>query len=156
LSSVEGRFVVRRSVVAFVITFVVALSGVATATVFAGSPSPKPNAATDHDDKAEANEEADADSGVHGGPIERFHQAGGCDLTAVALPGNWTHGDYVSAVAAGGDTTQVQAAAQSDCGKPMVAVGHGGPPAFAMKHAAAGKAHAAAAPGDAGQGPPGN
>jgi hypothetical protein len=146
---------VRRSVVAFVITFVVALSGVATATVFAGSPLPKAPAATDQDEKAR--EGTEQESGIHGGPIERFHQAGGCDLTAIGpLPGNWTHGDYVSAVAAGGDPTQIQAAAHSDCGKPMVAVGHGGPPAFAMQHAAAGKAHAATSPDDAGEGPPGS
>jgi hypothetical protein len=55
-------------------------------------------------------------------PIERFHQAGSCDLTAVgSLPGNWTHGDYVSAVEAAGDPTQIPLAAHSDCGKPMVA-----------------------------------
>jgi hypothetical protein len=129
----------RRSVLAFVLTFVVGLSGVATAAVFTGSPSPTP-AAADHDEKA--GETADPDAGVHGGPIERFHNAGGCDLAHVSgLPGNWTHGDYVTAVAEGGDAALIPEAAHSDCGKPMVAVGHGGPPVHALKHMAAGQAH---------------
>ena len=69
--------------------------------------------------------------------------AGSCDLTAVSsLPGNWTHGDYVSAVAANGSPDQIREAAHSDCGKPMVAVGHGGgPPEHALEHMAAGKKH---------------
>jgi hypothetical protein len=122
---------VKRSVVAFVVTFVLGVSGIATASVLAGA----------RPDKAEPNEQ---DAGVHGGPIDRFHQTGSCDLTAVSsLPGNWTHGDYVSAVAAAGDPAQIPLAAQSDCGKPMVAVGHGGgPPAHALEHMAAGQAHA--------------
>jgi hypothetical protein len=122
---------VKRGVLAFVVTFVLGVSGVAAAGVFAGAP----------DDKAEGTEQ---DAGVHGGPIERFHQAGSCDLTTVSsLPGNWTHGDYVSAVAASADPTQIHAAAHSDCGKPMVAVGHGGgPPEHALEHMAAGKGHA--------------
>jgi hypothetical protein len=79
---------VRRGALAFAVTFVLAVSGIATAGVFAGA----------GDDKGEGN---DQDAGVHGGPIERFHQAGSCDLAAVSsLPGNWTHGDYVSVVAA--------------------------------------------------------
>jgi hypothetical protein len=122
---------VKRGVVAFVVTFVLGVSGIATASVLAGA----------RPDKAEPNEQ---DAGVHGGPIDRFQRAGSCDLTAVAsLPGNWTHGDYVSAVAAAGDPAQIPLAAQSDCGKPMVAVGHGGgPPAHALEHMAAGQAHA--------------
>jgi hypothetical protein len=96
-----------------------------------------PSLAGAKDDKAEGNEQ---DDGVHGGPIERSHTAGSCDLTAVSsLPGNWTHGDYVSAVAANGNAAQIREAAHSDCGKPMVAVGHGGgPPAHALEHMAAG------------------
>ena len=48
------------------------------------------------------------------------------------LPAGWTHGDYVSAVAADGTQALVPQAAHSDCGKPMTAVGHGGgPPAWA-------------------------
>jgi hypothetical protein len=113
---------VRRGVLAFVVTFVLAVSGIGTASVLAGA----------RHDKAETNEQ---DAGVHGGPIERFHQAGSCDLTAVSsLPGNWTHGDYVSAVAAAGDPAQVPLAAHSECGMPMVAVGQGhGPPDFVLQ-----------------------
>jgi hypothetical protein len=137
----------KRGVIPFVFAFVLGVSGLATAGILsaAGSPSPGPS---DPQDKAEATEQ---DAGVHGGPIERFQQAGACDLTSVSsLPGNWTHGDYVSAVAASADPTQIQAAAHSDCGKPMVAVGHGGgPPAPALEHMAAGQAHAGGEPDDA-------
>jgi hypothetical protein len=121
---------VKRGVLVFAVMFVLALSGIAAASVFAGA----------GDDKPEGNEQ---DAGVHGGPIERFHQAGSCDLTTVSsLPGNWTHGDYVSAVSANGSPGQIQEAAHGDCGKPMVAVGHGGgPPEHALEHMAAGKAH---------------
>jgi hypothetical protein len=121
---------VRRGVLAFGVTFVLGVSGIATASILA---------AGGHD-RSEAN---DRDAGVHGGPIERFHDTGTCDLTAVgSLQGNWTHGDYVSAVAVS-DPAQVSAAARSDCGKPIVAVGHGGgPPAHALEHKAAGHAHA--------------
>jgi len=131
---------VKRHVLAFVVTLVVGVSGVATAAVFAGTGSPS-GGPSGRSDKAEANE---TDAGIHGGPIARFHQAGSCDLTAVgSLPGNWTHGDYVSAVAAAGEAAQIPEAAHSDCGKPMVAVGHGGgPPEHALEHMAAGQAHA--------------
>ena len=104
----------KRGVPTFVVMFTLAVSGIATAGVLAGA----------KDDKAEGNEQ---DAGVHGGPIERFHTAGSCDLTDVSsLPGNWTHGDYVSAVAANGSATKIREAAHSDCGKPMMAAGHGG------------------------------
>jgi hypothetical protein len=131
IEKARRRFAVKRGVVAFVVTFVLGVSGIATASVLAGA----------RHDKVEPNEQ---DAGVHGGPIDRFQRAGSCDLTAVSsLPGNWTHGDYVSAVAAAGDSAQIPLAAQSDCGKPMVAVGHGGgPPAHALEHMAAGQAHA--------------
>jgi hypothetical protein len=121
---------VKRGVLTFVVVFVLAVSGIATAGVLAGG----------KDDKAE---ETEQDAGVHGGPIERFHTAGSCDLTAVSsLPGNWTHGDYVSAVAANGDAAQIRDAAHSDCGKPMVAVGHGGgPPEHALEHMGGEKTH---------------
>jgi hypothetical protein len=121
----------RRRILTFVFAFVVGISGIATAGVLAGA----------RDDKGEGNEQ---DAGVHGGPIDRFHTAGSCDLTAVSsLPGNWTHGDYVSAVAANGNSAEIQEAAHSDCGKPMVAVGHGGgPPAHALEHMATGRAQA--------------
>jgi hypothetical protein len=130
---------VRRGVLAFVVTFVLGVSGIAAAGVFAGA----------GDDKGEGNEQ---DAGVHGGPIERFHDAGSCDLTAVgSLPGNWTHGDYVSAVAANGVSMQIQEAAHSDCGKPMVSVGHGGgPPEHALEHKTDSQAHAGGEPDDEG------
>ena len=130
----------RRGVLALAVMSVLGVSGIATAGILVagGSPGAGPPAG---DDKAEA---ADQDSGVHGGPIDRFHNAGSCDLTALSpLPGNWTHGDYVSAVAADGTAIQIREAAHSDCGKPMVAVRHGGgPPAHALENRAAGQAHA--------------
>jgi hypothetical protein len=137
----------RRGVLAFLLTFVLGASGVATAGVLSGvgqnpgGASQNPGGSAAHQGETEADESG---GGVHGGPIDRFHQAGSCDLTAVSsLPGNWTHGDYVSAVAAGGGSAQIREAAWSECGKPMVSVGHGGgPPAHALKHMAAGKAHA--------------
>ena len=136
----------RRAVLAFAVTFVLGVSGIAAAAVFSGGGG----------DKGEANEtEAnDQDAGAHGGPIERFHDAGSCDLTSVSsLPGNWTHGDYVSAVAGAGDPAQIPIAAHSDCGKPMVALGHGGgPPAHALEHKAAGQAHAGHEPEDSSSG----
>lgn len=135
----------KRGVVPFVFAFVLGVSGLATAGILSAGASHSPGPP----DKDEANEQ---DTGVHGGPIERFHQAGACDLPNVSsLPGNWTHGDYVGAVAAGGDPVQIQVAAHSDCGKPMVSVGHGGgPPAHALKHVAAGQAHAGGQPEDEG------
>lgn len=58
------------------------------------------------------------DGGVHGGPKPRFHDAGECNLVDVRqLEGNWTHGDYVSAVEKK-DPSKVREAAHSRCGKP--------------------------------------
>ena len=144
----------KRGVLAFVVTFVLGVSGITTAGIIAGAGSPSAGPPTGHDN-TEADEQ---DAGVHGGPIERFHQAGSCDLTAVSsLPGNWTHGDYVSTVAANGTPVQIQTAAHSDCGKPMVAVGHGGgPPEHALEQMAAGKAHAGGTAEDEGSGTPGS
>ena len=135
----------KRGVVPFVFAFVLGVSGLATAGILSAGGSPLPGPP----DKAEASEQ---EAGVHGGPIERFHDAESCDLTAVgSLPGNWTHGDYVSAVAAGGNPALIRQAAWSDCGKPMVAVGHGaGPPAHALTNKAAGQAHAGGDPDDEG------
>lgn len=94
---------------------------------------------TEKADKASGGKDAEAseENGIHGGPIERFHAPGGCGLVSIGgLPGNWTHGDYVTAVDALGDATLVVEAAHSDCGKPTQAVGHGGgPPAHALAHA---------------------
>jgi hypothetical protein len=127
----DGRFSMRRGVLTFVVTFVLGVSGVATAGVFVGA----------RDNQVDG---ADQDAGVAGGPIERFHGGGDCDLTPLGpLHGNWTHGDYVNAVAAAGDSAQITEAAHSDCGKPMTSVGHrGGPPAHALEHMTTGKAHA--------------
>jgi hypothetical protein len=106
---------VRRGGLGFAVAVVLGVSGIATAGVLAPAGSPSSGPVTRHD-KADAKEQH---AGVHGGPIERFHRAGSCDLTAVSsLPGNWTHGDYVSAVAAGGNPAQTRRAARSDCGKP--------------------------------------
>ena len=137
----------KRGVVPFVFAFVLGMSGLATAGILSAS---GPLLQTPPD-QAETNEQ---DAGVHGGPIERFHDAESCDLTAVgSLPGNWTHGDYVSAVAAGGNPALIRQAAWSDCGKPMVSVGHGGgPPEHALAHMAAGKAHAGGKPDEGSSG----
>jgi hypothetical protein len=145
---------VRRAVLAFVVTFVLGVSGVATAGVLAAARSPSAGPPAPHD-TTEPNEQ---DAGVHGGPIARFHQTGSCDLTTVSsLPGNWTHGDYVSAVAAGGNPAKIRQAAWSDCGKPMVAVGHGGgPPANALGHMPGGQGHQGGEPDDAGSETPGS
>jgi hypothetical protein len=104
-------------------------SGLAAASVLSAGPSPSAKQSHQGQDN-----ESD-DGGIHGGPISRFHAVSGCKLTDVsALPGNWTHGDYVSAVEALGDPSLVPTAAQSDCGKPMVAVGHlHGPPDFVLQ-----------------------
>jgi hypothetical protein len=137
----------KRGVIPFVFAFVLGVSGLATAGILSA-------AGSDHD-KGEANEQ---DTGIHGGSIDRFHDAGSCNLTALgSLPGNWTHGDYVSTVAANGTPAQIQMAAHSDCGKPMVSVGHGGgPPAHALKHMAAGKTHAGDTAEEEGSGPTGS
>jgi hypothetical protein len=146
-------------------SFVLGLSGVAAASVLSGGtpspastrasvhPHPKQDAKGSHADK---DVETDTrDSGVQGGPNERFHDAAQCGLADVSsLQGNWTHGDYVTAVAQGSDPSLVPQAAHGDCGKPMVAVGHGGPPDQAIAHMKAGQAHAhggeGGKPGDAG------
>jgi len=122
----------RSPALALAFSVTVVLSVVAVASVMASSrQSPNPNP-VDRSDRHEETTEAD-EAGVHGGSTARFHQAGACTLTsAAALPGNWTHGDYVSSVAVTGDSTLIVEAAHSDCGKPMVAVNHGGPPDHAF------------------------
>lgn len=60
-------------------------------------------------------EEEETDDGVHGGSVARIHE--GCDGVE-GLEGNWTHGDYVSAVGAQSGPEAKKAAAKSDCGKP--------------------------------------
>ncbi len=124
---------VKRLILALAVVAVVLTSGVAAANILSASPSPSPrtekNQARLAPEKA-SDESEGAGAGVHGGPIERFHETGGCSLVDVStLQGNWTHGDYVAAVAALGDSSLIPTAAHSDCGKPMVSVGHRhGPP----------------------------
>jgi hypothetical protein len=145
---------VKRGVLTIVMSFLLGLSGVAAASVLtSGTPSPASTRASVHPHPMKDAKESDADkkdaendtrdSGVLGGPSERSHDAAQCGLADVSsLQGNWTHGDYVDAVAQGGDPSQVPQAAQSDCGKPTVAVGHGGgPPEHALAHMKAGQAH---------------
>jgi hypothetical protein len=135
---------VRRLGLALTVLASLLLSGVAVASVMASSaqsPSPTAGGRSEHDETAD-------EAGIHGGPIDRFHGSGSCGLTSVsALPGNWTHGDYVSAVAnVTADSTMIVQGAQSDCGKPMVAVNHGGSPIGGLPIEAAPQAqeHAAA------------
>jgi hypothetical protein len=135
-------------VVAVPLAAVAILAGLSVASE-GGSPAPVPSGAGDRGAPVsgkDAVEQAN-DAGVHGGPIERFHRTGACDLVDLGgLPGNWTHGDYVSAVAGLGDPALIPIAARSACGKPTVAVGRGGGP---PEHAGLG-----GPPEHAGQGPP--
>jgi hypothetical protein len=116
----------KRAALAVAVLASLLLSGVVVASVVAGS-THSPN--TSRGAPSGRAGSSDAVTAIHGGPIDRFHGSG-CGLTNVSgLAGNWTHGDYVSAVAiATGDSTMIVQAAQSDCGKPMVAVNHGGSP----------------------------
>jgi hypothetical protein len=131
----------RRSALVMGAAFALVFSGAAAASVLRSNPSTTPGPG-EHPEGTEVL--GDIDAGTLGGPIERFHEAGACDLIDVsALPGNWTHGSYVSAVEQAGDPSLVPLAARSDCGKPMVAVGHGGPPAHALEHIPGGSPGAA-------------
>jgi hypothetical protein len=114
--------------------------GAAALTAFAGG-GDQGEADQGGTDQGAVQGEQREDAGVHGGPIERFHLSGDCDLVGLAgLPGNWTHGDYVTAVDALGDASVIAEAAHSDCGKPMKSVDHhgGGPPPHALEHASKG------------------
>ena len=125
----------RRIFLATGISAVLVVSGVASAA-FLGSP-PESASGAEVVSGLFAPSGNLADEAIYGGPIERFHRANPCDLADVsALPGNWTHGEYVDAVAAGGNPVLIQRAAMSNCGKPMVAVEHGGPPAHALANMA--------------------
>ena len=130
----------RRSVLVMAAVFALVFSGAAAASVLGSHPSTTPEPGDLHEGTEVL---GDTDPGTLGGPIERFHEAGACDLTDVSvLAGNWT-GGYVSVVAQAGDATLVPGAARSDCGTPMVAVGHGGPPAHALEHIPGGSPGAA-------------
>lgn len=130
----------------------VALGGAAVAVLSQPSPSssPTPKKSAQKEAKGGQTEEA----GVHGGPIDRFHNAGACNLVDVStLSGNWTHGDYVTAVEKAGDPALVPQAAHSDCGKPMVAVNHGAKAAKgAIERLIAPRGHRGSASNDAGDG----
>lgn len=122
----------KRVILVMGISVAVLSSGLAAASVLSAGPSPSGSAEPKQAGQGQDNESDEG--GIHGGPISRFHAVSGCKLTDVStLPGNWTHGDYVSAVEALGDSSLVPTAAQSDCGKPMVAVGHHGPPDFVLQ-----------------------
>jgi hypothetical protein len=112
----------RRLALAAAVLVSVLLSGVAVASVVASSthsPNPSPGGPSGHVGSS------DTGTGIHGGPIDRLHGSG-CSLGNVSsFQGNWTHGDYVSAVAITGDSALIVEAAHSDCGKPMVSMNHG-------------------------------
>src|SRR5881296_1914415 len=134
----------RRLALGVAVLVSVMLSGVAVASVIASSThSPTPSRSGPSGNVGSS----DTATGVRGGPIDRFHGSS-CSLTNVSgLTGNWTHGDYVSSVAvATGDSTMIVQAAQSDCGKPMVAIDHGGSPVGGLPSEAAPQAqeHASA------------
>jgi hypothetical protein len=117
--------VMRMRVAMFVVGLALGVVGIAMA---AGASVP-PDSVLTHEAPAGSNPitrsepQASGVTGIHGGSIARMHDATVCTLTDTAsLPENWTHGDYVSAVAAGGSPSDVQAAATSECGMPTVAV----------------------------------
>jgi hypothetical protein len=126
---------VKRLTLALMVVAVMLTSGVAAAAMLSAKASPSPrggrNPAPLSSEKG-ADESHEAGAGIHGGPIQRFHEAGRCSIVDVStLDGNWTHGDYAAAVAALGDASLIPTAAHSDCGKPMASIGHGhGPPDF--------------------------
>lgn len=152
----------RHRIVVAGIGLALATSGIAIAGALADAP-------PDHVDLPAAAEEAPGlvgvlpasdeavgagSGGTHGGPIERFHEAGDCDLVDLGgLSGNWTHGDYVAAVAGLGDPALVPMAAKSDCGKPLVAVDKGGgPPEHALERQEEAGAKGSTPPGAEGAG----
>jgi len=144
---------VKRLSLALAVVAVVLTSSVAAASMLSGSPSPSPRREKNpaHLAPGKGTDESDeAGAGIHGGPIQRFHQAGGCSLVDVStLQGNWTHGDYVAAVAALGDSSLIPTAAHSECGKPMVAVGQEhGPPDFVLQKLKAHKTSGGKAPNE--------
>lgn len=100
----------RRLAIALLIASLLLLGGGAYAVAQAPSPGSKAQ-------KPAQQKSPDADdAGVHGGPKPRIHA--GCTL-ASGLAGNWTHGDYVSAVATKypNDSAKIREAARSNCGK---------------------------------------
>ena len=129
-----------RGILTTVLTFAIATIAMAAGASMS-KPTPVPPASADT-----AAQPSDASVAQHGGPIERVHDAAQCDLVDVStLRGNWTHGDYVSAVAQSGTADEVRQAAVSECGKPSVAAsdtsaGNGEP--VLPSQAGDGRAHA--------------
>ena len=146
----------KRLLGALSLALVVGLSVAGAASVLASSPSSSPSEASGGNgsqqggDRVARSGEAEG-ARTHGGQVERFHETAGCGLADTSsLRGNWTHGDYVSAVASGGSHAEIQAAARSNCGKPIVAVNHaGGPPAHALENRAAAHGNAGNVSGEA-------
>jgi hypothetical protein len=94
----------RRSVLVMAAAFALLFPSAAAATVLGPNLSTTPGPG-EHPEGTEVL--GDVDSGTLGGPIERFHGPGACDLIDVsALPGNWTHGSYVSAVEQASDPSR--------------------------------------------------
>jgi len=117
----EGTSGTRRSIVTTVLTFVIATMAMAAGASVSNHPSANPAAAAEATSQRTRNGSKEA-AGERGGPIERVHDAATCDLADVTgLPENWTHGDYVRAVARSGKDHAVREAARSACGKPTVA-----------------------------------
>jgi hypothetical protein len=108
-------------------------SGVAAGSVFSSGSSHSPS--LEKEKGSQPDENQSDETGLRGGPISRFQVANECSLVDVStLPGNWTHGAYVSMVAGLGDASLLPVAAHSDCGKPMAAAGHAhGPPDFVLQ-----------------------
>jgi hypothetical protein len=121
----EGTSGTRRSIVTTVLTFVIATIAMAAGASVSSHPNAIPPAAAEAMSQRTPDGSKEA-AGARGGPIERVHDAATCDLTDVTgLPENWTHGDYVRAVARSGKDDAVREAARSACGKPAVASAHG-------------------------------
>jgi hypothetical protein len=121
----EGTSGTRRSIVTTVLTFVVATMAMAAGASVSTHPNATPSTPVTPAPERARGGPKDA-AAAHGGPIERVHEAAACDLTdTTALPANWTHGDYVRAVARSGKDLAVREAARSACGKPAVATAHG-------------------------------
>jgi len=128
-----------RKLITFGMAFGVMLLVVGAA---AAAPSSAPNLSGRHavssgSESDDAQPEADDGQGEHGGSIERFHEDCALPEGAEQLEGNWTHGDYVSVWAHSDHSEPVSTAAQSDCGKPLVAVGD----SEAQPHGKSGEAH---------------
>ena len=105
----------------------------AEAVTTSASPSVEPKEAEEQEVEPAEGEE----QGVHGGTKPRLHEGCG-DVTG--LEGNWTHGDYVSAIAKNGDSDATRAAAKTDCGK-HIKGDHGGANSESAAKAKSGRGH---------------